>query len=69
MIVEPGGEWMIIGNRSVAMSKNLDSDLRHEGQELEARGATVCQAVVGRKGRWALMVQETKGVPCVRSDG
>ena len=69
VIVEPGGEWMIIGNRSVAMSKNLDPNLQHQVQELEARGATVCQAVVGRKGRWALIVQETKGVPCVRSDG
>ena len=69
VIVEPGGEWMIIGNRSVAMSKNLDPNLQHQVQDLEARGATVCQAVVGRKGRWALIVQEPKGVPCVRSDG
>ena len=60
---------MIIGNRSVAMSKNLDPNLQHQVQELEARGAAVCQAVVGRKGRWALIVQETKGVPCARSDG
>jgi tRNA A-37 threonylcarbamoyl transferase component Bud32 len=64
VIVEPGGAWMIIGNRTVAMSKNLDPNLRHEVQELGTRGATVCQAVVGRRGRWALIVQQTPGVPC-----
>ncbi len=62
--VGPSGEWMIVGSRSVAMSKKVDPSLRQKVQELEARGATVCQAVVGRKGRWALIVQETPGVPC-----
>jgi serine/threonine protein kinase len=69
VIVEPGGEWMIVGNRSVSMSKKLDPSLRQKVQELEARGATVCQAVDGRKGRWALIVQETSGAPCLRRDG
>lgn len=69
VIVEPGGEWMIIGNQSVAMSKKLSPDLRQKVQELEARGATVCQAVDGRKGRWALIVQETRGAPCLKRDG
>jgi tRNA A-37 threonylcarbamoyl transferase component Bud32 len=64
VIVAPGGEWMIIGNRSVTMSKRLDPGLRQKVQELEARGATVCQAVDGRKGRWALVVEETRDVPC-----
>jgi serine/threonine protein kinase len=62
--VGPSGEWMIVGSRSVAMSKKVDPSLRQKVQELEARGATVCQAVAGRKGRWALIVQETPGVPC-----
>jgi serine/threonine-protein kinase len=62
--VGPSGEWMIVGSRSVAMSKKVDPGLRQKVQELEARGATVCQAVAGRKGRWALIVQETPGVPC-----
>jgi serine/threonine protein kinase len=69
VIVEPGGEWMIVGNRNLAMSKNLDPTLRHQAQELETRGAAVCQAVVGRRGRWALVVQEAKGASCLRSDG
>jgi hypothetical protein len=66
VIVAPAGEWMIIGNRSVAMSRNLDPGLRHKVQELETRGAIVCQALAGRRGRWALIVQETTGVPCPR---
>jgi len=65
VIVGPGGEWMIVGDRSVAMSKKLDPSLRQKVQELEARGATVCQAVDGRKGRWALIVQEAVGVACL----
>jgi tRNA A-37 threonylcarbamoyl transferase component Bud32 len=64
MSVGPSGEWMIVGSRSVAMSKKVDPSLRQKVQELEARGATVCQAVAGRKGRWALIVQETPGGPC-----
>ena len=62
--VGPSGEWMIVGSRSVAMSKKVDPGLRQKVQEVEARGATVCQAVAGRNGRWALVVQETPGVPC-----
>ncbi|HLK89156.1 MAG TPA: serine/threonine-protein kinase [Polyangia bacterium] len=69
VIVEPGGEWMIIGTRSVAMSRKLDPGLRQKVQELEAAGATVCQAVEGRKGRWALIIQEAKGVPCLKRNG
>jgi len=68
VIVVPGGAWMIIGNRSVTMSANLDRSLRQKVQEVEARGATVCQAVEGRRGRWALILQETRGVPCLGRD-
>jgi hypothetical protein len=68
VIVEPNGGWMIVGNRSVAMSRNLDPGLRQKVQEVESRGATVCQAVDGRGGRWALIVQEARGVPCPRRD-
>jgi hypothetical protein len=60
---------MIIGGRTVAMSKKLDPSLRQKVQELETRGATVCQAVDGRKGRWALIVQEVTGVPCLKRAG
>jgi serine/threonine-protein kinase len=67
--VGPSGEWMIVGSRGVAMSKKVDPSLRQRVQELEARGATVCQAVAGRKGRWALIVQETPGVACQESVG
>ena len=69
VIVAPGGAWMIIGNRAVTMSKKSDPGLRQKVQDLQARGATVCQAVDGRKGRWALIVQETTGAPCPGRDG
>lgn len=66
VLVTPSGGWMIVGNRTVQLSPDTSPSLRGQVRALEHDGRVICQAVVGNKGRWALVVQADSAAPCPR---
>jgi hypothetical protein len=66
VLVTPSGGWMIIGNRTVQLSPNTSQSLRAQVRALERDGRAICQAVLGKEGRWALIVQNDGAERCPR---